>query len=150
MQPNKSDLNRISDSLDSVDPGVRIVNAITLERLASKPMAIPRPDRVLEILLGLRLDEGKKRSLAFRVLRSAFLSGDLGVIEPAVLVAVTRLEDGADVCAPHLLAIRYLKSDRDPSVMERQHPEYRDAILLLVGEFDSAASGSLSTATPSP
>ncbi|MCH7783332.1 hypothetical protein IID62_09735, partial [candidate division KSB1 bacterium] len=34
------------------------------------------------------------------------------------------------------LALDYLKSDRDPMIMERQQPEMREAIQLLVDAFD--------------
>jgi hypothetical protein len=33
---------------------------------------------------------------------------------------------------PYEIAAEYLSSDRDPAVLERQQPEIREAVLLLV------------------
>jgi len=37
---------------------------------------------------------------------------------------------------PYTIALEYLDSDRDPAIIERQHPEMRDAIQLLVELFN--------------
>ncbi len=40
---------------------------------------------------------------------------------------------------PYEIAAEYLSSERDPAILEQQHPEMREAVLLLVGLFDESA-----------
>ena len=37
---------------------------------------------------------------------------------------------------PYKVAIDYLDSGKHPAIIEKQHPEVREAVLLLVGEFE--------------
>jgi DNA-binding MarR family transcriptional regulator len=39
--------------------------------------------------------------------------------------------------APHMVALEYLESDRDPAILERQQPEMREAVQLLVDCYDA-------------
>ncbi|MEW5804052.1 MAG: hypothetical protein AB1847_18300 [bacterium] len=45
------------------------------------------------------------------------------------------LSDAKALYAPYMIALEYLQSGRDPAVMERQQPEMREAIQLLVDAF---------------
>ncbi len=79
-------------------------------------------------------------SVARALLRSPFKSRNLAMVRDVVGLVRTRLPNGDDVCRPHLIALEYLESGRDPAIVERQHPEMRDAVELLVGAFDQGDS----------
>ncbi|MGA1875423.1 MAG: hypothetical protein ACMUIA_07435 [bacterium] len=70
------------------------------------------------------------------LLQSAFRSIDLNIIREAIQAVLSRLSDAEALCAPHITALEYLESDRDPAVLERQQPEMREAAQLLVDVFD--------------
>ena len=69
-------------------------------------------------------------------LRSAFATANLDIIRGAINTVIPHLNNAETVCAPYGVALEYLQSDRDPAIMERQHPEMRDAVQLLVDAFD--------------
>jgi HEAT repeat protein len=106
----------------------------------------------LSAVVGTVLDElsgqpARRTDWAARaLLRSAFRSGNLAMIREVVDLVRTRLPNGHDLSAPHRIALAYLESKRDPAIIERQHPEMRDAVALLVGAFDRAEDAR----TPAP
>jgi len=70
--------------------------------------------------------------LARSLLQSAFRSGAAVAGEMLDLVE-SRLPDPGGLWDPYVAALEYLRSDRNPAVLERQQPEMREAIELLVG-----------------
>jgi hypothetical protein len=108
-----------------------------LGRIASeKP--IPDLARVIGALIEEMADELRERAVSVvrMLLRSAFRSANLEMIRDAIDVVASRLSDSEALCAPYVAALEYLQSGRDPAVMERQHPEMREAVQLLVDVFD--------------
>jgi len=75
------------------------------------------------------------------LLRSAFRSGDLGIVRALLENVCCHVPDGDALCVPHKVALNYLAGDRAPAVLERQHPEVREAAELLVSLFDEAVNG---------
>ncbi len=111
-----------------------------LGRIAS---AIPIPELVPVIkILVEQLIEGSRQQLEsiIRILvRSAFRSANLEMIAEVIHVLTSILSDSDVICTPYLAAHEYLKSDRNPAILERQHPEMREAIQLLVELFDKGS-----------
>jgi HEAT repeat protein/DNA-binding MarR family transcriptional regulator len=70
------------------------------------------------------------------LLDSAFLWGNIETIGRAVDGAVNGFENGGEIFGPYVVALKYLKARRDPALMERQQPEMREAVQLLVDAFD--------------
>ena len=55
-----------------------------------------------------------------------------------LLVSAFRKETALpEALRPYELACDYIDSERDLAFLERQHPEMREAILLLVGEDET-------------
>jgi DNA-binding transcriptional ArsR family regulator len=75
------------------------------------------------------------------LLRSAFRSGNLEMARAVVDGVASSLPDGEALCAPHQVALAYLDADRDPAILERQHPEVREAVYMLVYAFDQEREG---------
>ena len=109
-------------------------------------IAVSRPIRhspeVLDVSLALLpVDYPEILTIARQFLHSAFMSADIGLIRQSIDIVLRRIEDGSEVFAPHVTALKYLDSDRDPAVLERQHPEMREAAQLLIDLFDEQAGG---------
>jgi len=118
-------------------PIVRATAAAALGRISmARPIA--EMDQVLEALLRDWLERSTDANwrIVHSVLRSAFEFGDLDKVSRMLDLLVGRLELARRYCEPHLLALQYLRAKRDASILERQHPEMRDAIGLLVEVYD--------------
>jgi DNA-binding MarR family transcriptional regulator len=75
------------------------------------------------------------------VLRSAFRSANLEIIRNTITTIVAaKFSDTEAFYAPYVAALEYIQSDKNPAVLERQHPEMRDAIQLLVNIFDEGST----------
>lgn len=61
------------------------------------------------------------------------------IIGRAVGSAVEGFKNGEEIFKPYVKALEYLKAERKPGIMERQQPEMRDAVQLLVDAFDQRA-----------
>ncbi|MFQ5754021.1 MAG: HEAT repeat domain-containing protein, partial [bacterium] len=112
-----------------------------LSRIASeKPIA--ELSRVIYVLIENLEQEPRDRaeSIVRMLLRSAFRSANLDMISDVIHVVSSHLPDSDVLCAPYLVTLEYLKSGREPSVIERQHPEMREAIELLVEVFDKGST----------
>jgi HEAT repeat protein len=70
------------------------------------------------------------------LLASAFRSRDLNVVREAIQAVESRWQDGAAIYAPHAVALKFLKSGRSPEIIERQQPEMREAVEMLVRAFN--------------
>jgi HEAT repeat protein len=123
--------------LRDVDYGVRASAVTALGRIASE---IPIPH--LAEVIGALVDEVADRlldrdaPLVRMLLRSAFRSANLEMVRDSIQIVMSRLSNAEALCAPYVVALEYLQSNRDPAIMERQHPEMREAMQLLVDAFD--------------
>lgn len=66
---------------------------------------------------------------------SAFSSGDIEMIEASIENATKGFENGENIFKPYVTALEYIKSNEDPATIERQQPEMREAVNLLVNSF---------------
>jgi hypothetical protein len=118
-------------------PIVRATAAAALGRISTaRPVA--EMDQVLEALLRDWLERSTEANwrIVHSVLRSAFEFGDLAKVSRMLDLLLGRLEDARRYCEPHLLALQYLRAERDASILERQHAEMRDAVGLLIEAYD--------------
>ena len=116
---------------------VRGSAATALGRIGSGE-AIAGLMEAIEALIDERHGQGEPplaHALAL-LLRSAFRAGGIAAIRSAVACVEQRLPDGPSLCAPHRTALDYLDADRDPAILDRQHPEMRDAVEMLIEAFD--------------
>ncbi len=83
---------------------------------------------------------GKESIIFSQVVRAyfktAFSSGNLAKVREAIESAKINLKYNDMFFIPYNTALKYLESDRDPAIIERQHPEMRDAVQLLVKVYD--------------
>ena len=123
--------------LKDEDSNVRGSAVTALGRIASE-IPIPNLSQVMDAFIEETLESPKEQleSAVQILLRSVFRSANLGLIHDTIEVVTSRLDDAEELCAPYVAALKYLRSDRDPAVMERQHPEMREAVQLLVEVFD--------------
>ena len=90
-------------------------------------------DRLIEALVKLKRNKIYLSVIILRnLLDSAFRTGDLDMIEKSIEHAKRGVGNGEDVFKPYIVALQYLKADQDPAIIERQQPEMREAIQLLV------------------
>ena len=69
-------------------------------------------------------------------LQGAFRTSDLGLIDNAINNLMKVCDFEYVFFSPYLIARDYLVMERDPAILERQHPEMRDAVMKLVNVFD--------------
>ena len=113
------------------------LSAVTAIGRIAANRVVPQLSNVLETLLDeWPVDRPGRAEVAQQLLRSAWRSANPPFIRQAVDVVRSHLPDGADVCAPHEAALEYLDSDRDAAILERQYPEMREAVELLIDSFD--------------
>jgi len=120
---------------------VRFRVVAALGRISSEKQ-IPNLLDVINVL-GDLIDEEliKKDEASLRqVLHSAFRMGDLKIVQKSIEIVKSKLDNSDEFCAPYLIALEYLESNRNPAVIERQHLEMREAVLLLVDAFDEGYS----------
>ncbi len=87
------------------------------------------------------LAQDRRIALAGGLLRSGFFSGNRELLREMIEAAHARLADADLICAPYVAALDYLESDRAPAVLERQQPEMREAVQLLVEGLDRRHDG---------
>jgi len=68
-------------------------------------------------------------------LRSAFSAQNLKVVREIITSAKAHLDLPDQFYAPYDIALEYLESEEAPVILERQHPEMREAVLMLVDLF---------------
>ncbi len=73
------------------------------------------------------------------LLRSAFESGAPERIARAIESTAGAANDNCNdaLLAPYITALHYLQADRDPAILERQQPEMREAVQLLIDAYDA-------------
>jgi HEAT repeat protein len=130
-------VNDIIGCLKDEANDVRISSIIALGKITLKK-PIQHLDQVIQALIEIKNDKGLYSLLkALRnLLDSGFCSGDLEMIEASVEHARKGFKNGEEIFKPYIIAVEYIKSHRDPAIIERQHPEMREAVQLLVDSFD--------------
>ncbi|MCP5047067.1 MAG: MarR family transcriptional regulator [bacterium] len=130
------------DCLKDRAKDVRISSLIALGKIALKK-PIPHLDRVIQSLIEIKTDETLYSLVkALRdLLDSTFRSGDLEMIKASIENAKKGFKNGEEIFKPYTVALNYIKSNQDPAIMERQHPEMREAAQLLVNSFASGDQG---------
>ncbi|MGE5343708.1 MAG: HEAT repeat domain-containing protein [Candidatus Omnitrophota bacterium] len=121
---------------------VRISAIIALGKIAEK-----KPFKNLELVIQSLIEiKTKKTSGLIKktleiLLESTFRSGDIETVT-ASIEGIKDIENGYYIFKPYYIALEFIQSKRDPSVLERQQPEMRDAVQLLVDAFDNGFSSS--------
>ena len=131
----------------AVDPLIQCLNdsannvrksaSVALGRIGlDKP--IPELASVIKNIINAidSMPQEKATSLICQLLQAAFRSADLDTVHESINVVMGRVENAESFCTPFVVALEYLQSDRDPAIIERQHPEMREAVQLLVGAFE--------------
>jgi DNA-binding MarR family transcriptional regulator len=120
---------------------VRFNALIALGKINLK-MPIKNLEKVIQSLIEIKTD----KTLYFivqalrKLLDSAFRSGDLEMIDASIENAKKGFENGEEIFKPYIIALAYIKSNEDPAIMERQQPEMREAVQLLVTSFKGTVS----------
>lgn len=125
------------DCLKDKANNVRISSIIALGKITLKK-PIKHLDQVIQSLIEIKTDEilnGLLKALR-NLLDSGFCSGDIEMIEASVEQAKKGFKNGEEIFLPYIIAVEYIKSQRDPAIIERQHPEMREAVQILVDSFD--------------
>jgi HEAT repeat protein len=134
---SESAVNALIGSLKDEAKNVRISSIIALGKITSKK-PIQHLDQLIHALLEIKTDKSfyVSKQLFRNLLDSGFCSGDIEMIEAAVEQAKKGFKNGEEIFKPYIIAVEYIKSHRDPAIIERQHPEMREAVQLLVDSFD--------------
>jgi len=117
---------------------VRGIAATAIVRIASEKPILDLDKVVTAVIKELADKEPRKRVevIIRTLLRSAFRSANLEMVGKTINIVMTHFNDAKAFYAPYAAALEYIQSDKNPAVLERQHPEMRDAIQLLVNIFD--------------
>jgi DNA polymerase III delta prime subunit len=117
---------------------LRIISIIALGKAATK-RPIPHLETVIQALLEIKEDVIIYLLIqAVRgLLGSAFRSGDVEMIEVSIEHVEKGFENGEEIFKPYIIALEYIKSNHDPAIIERQQPEMREAVQLLVDSFNT-------------
>ncbi|UCH94949.1 MAG: HEAT repeat domain-containing protein [Candidatus Aminicenantes bacterium] len=125
------------DSLKDEAKNVRISSIIALGNITLKK-PIQHLDKVIQLLIEIKTDKSfyVSKQVFRNLLDSGFCSSDIEMIEALVEHARKGFKNGEEIFKPYIIAVEYIKSHRDPAIIERQHPEMREAVQLLVDSFD--------------
>ncbi len=95
-------------------------------------------EKIIEDIVQSSGDEspGIMSAVLRKFLKVAFRSSDLKRIEEVIESIRAHSKLNNNFFYPYTIALEYLESDRDPGVIERQQPEMRDAVELLVAIYD--------------
>lgn len=122
---------------------VRVSSAAALGRMAQN-LTYRELDRMVQILFefGDRSGAVERYTLQLlpMLLKAALRSDDLDVILRKIRTISDALVSRG-MATPYDVAGEYLSSNRDPAVLERQQPEIREAVMLLVDFADDSAEG---------
>jgi len=116
---------------------VRRSAAITLARIGTEEAILSLVDAIPEFVHGAAwggVDNVTPASNA--LLRSAFSTGNLEIVRVLIEQLEIHLPQGEGILQPHKIALSYLSSGRDESIIKRQHLETAEAVRLLVSAFD--------------
>jgi len=74
-------------------------------------------------------------SIARSMFRAAFRSANVKIIDSALESAKKYLDLSDFFYLPYDIAFEYIKSNANPAILDRQHPEMRDAVQLLINLY---------------
>ncbi len=86
--------------------------------------------------LNSRISLERTQKFVRELLEILFRSGNPASIRDNLEYAKVEFEFENLFYAPYETALQYIESGYDPAIMERQHPEMRDAVQLLVNEYE--------------
>jgi len=127
------------DHLKNESQNVRISSMIALGKIAQKK-PFQNIDLVIRFLVKLRIDasyESRILEALRNLIDSAFRLGDIETIAASIDHIKHGVQSGEEFLKPYAIALNFIKSGRDISIIERQQPEMREAVLLLVDAFDN-------------
>ncbi len=124
-------------ALNDPADNVRGSAAAALGRIAAG-ISVSGQHRVLDTISEgfADLPQGLKLQILRGLLRAIFGSGDLDLIQRGIEVLACEIDAPRAFWLPYEIALEHLASGRDPAVLERQQPEMREAVELLVGSFE--------------
>ncbi|HET6975553.1 MAG TPA: HEAT repeat domain-containing protein [Pyrinomonadaceae bacterium] len=132
-------LKSINDKARLVREGV----VLALLRVASEH-PLPQLLELRTILLGIIANRPPWNgiSLGENFVKAAFKTANVDIISEVLELVQSLFRDNPLLWTPYVIALEYLRSKRDPSVLEKQHLEMREAVQLLVSVFDSDSRAS--------
>ncbi|MCX6579528.1 MAG: HEAT repeat domain-containing protein [Candidatus Aminicenantes bacterium] len=140
-------LGRIG-SEKAVDPLIKVLNdkandvrssaRIALVHIAAEG-AISQLDKVINKIFEHLNDVEQEYlpSVTRNIFRAAFRSAELKIIGAALESAKKYLDLDELLYLPYEIAFEYIKSNANPAILDRQHPEMRDAVQLLIDLYQN-------------
>ncbi|OQY00459.1 MAG: hypothetical protein B6I26_07755 [Desulfobacteraceae bacterium 4572_130] len=122
---------------DKTSVGQSAVIAIALSKLVIKKNKSVLG--IIDIIIGYWENPSKKT--IHYLLKGVFYSGNIKIIQKALKAAEKKIEQkkiSLNFFTPYKVALDYLKSNKNALILKRQHPEMRDAVILLIKIFDGA------------
>jgi HEAT repeat protein len=112
---------------------VRISARIALIHIAAE-VAISQLDKVIDKIFEHlnNVEEEYLPSITRKLFRAAFRSADLKIIGAALESAKKYMDLSELFYLPYEIAFEYIEANGDPAILDRQHPEMRDAVQLLI------------------
>ena len=111
--------------------------AIALAQIGTEDAILCLVDAISEFVRGAaRRGIENVTAASNALLRSAFRTGNLKIVRGLIEQLEIHLPQGEGILQPHKIALSYLSSDRDETIIKRQHLETAEAVRLLVSAFD--------------
>ncbi len=92
--------------------------------------------KVLDVLAEKIVHQSSIELPMFILLQVVFASSNLDLVTKTIVAIQKKLNNPEFFLRPYLLTVEYLKSNKDPTIIERQQPEIREAMELLVKTFE--------------
>ena len=136
--------------LQDSEGNVRSSTIFALGKICSE-QSLPELGIVFAEVLNQMKEQPREQAvpIAQVLLRAAFRTAHLEMIQHSLNCVRDHFVDAELICRPYQVALEYLRSDRDPAIMERQHPEMREAVQILVETFDKGRLHATSPLAPS-
>jgi predicted transcriptional regulator len=130
----------LTNLLQDKDPVTRGSAGIALLRIAAEAPVSNLEQVIDQIFRHLKESEPQAVTYILRFfLRRTFHFADMKIIHSALDSAKTYFNPGESFYSPYEIALAYIESNKNTTILERQHPEMRDAIQLLVNLFEENA-----------
>ena len=112
---------------------VRETAIVALGRIDFRKPVLPIEDVIAGVSENLERVSGKIMKRIIRnFLRSAFSAQNLENVSEILTSSKKHLDLPGQFYFPYDIALEYLDSEKEPIILERQHPEMREAVLMLV------------------